>query len=169
MRRHRKQLRTAPLHFQLRRIRWLAPVMVLILAALHQLLLQNAIDLFFPHLAEAARLLVYTFTGSIVAWIGLSWLATAVAQRAEAEMDLRAAYEELEANHRQLLALHDFGQNLAAAGDKQAVFELAARAPLHLTGANSSTIVTFDGENGDGRLKLDSAWGLSENYLKALR
>lgn len=164
-----KQLRSAPLHFQLRRIRWLIPVIVLILAALHQLLLQNLIAMIFPGWAEAARLLVYTFTGSIVAWIGLSWLGTAVARRAEAELELREAYNELDANHQKLLALHDLGQNVAAANDKQAVFELAARAPLHLTEARSSTVVTFDGENGNGRLKLDMAWGLSENYLKALR
>jgi nitrate/nitrite-specific signal transduction histidine kinase len=142
---------------------------VLILAALHQLLLQNLINMFFPHLAEAARLLVYTFTGSIVAWIGLSWLATAVARRADAEMELRAAYHELEANHQKLLALHDLGQSVATANDKQMIFELAARAPLKLTEASSSTVVTFDGENGEGRLKLDMAWGLSENYLKGLR
>jgi nitrate/nitrite-specific signal transduction histidine kinase len=164
-----KQLRSAPLHFQLRRIRWLAPVIVLLLAALHQLLLQNLIVLAFPGWAEAARLLVYTFTGSIVAWIGISWLATAVTRRAEAEMELRDAYHELETNHQKLLALHDLGQSVAAASDKQAIFELTARAPLHLTEANSSTIVTFDGENGDSRLKLDMAWGLSESYLKALR
>lgn len=164
-----KQLRAAPLHFQLRRIRWLMPVIVLLLAALHQLLLQNSVEMFFPLWAEAMRLLVYTFTGSIVAWIGLTWLATAVAQRAEAEIDLRAAYGELEANHQKLLALHDLGQNVATANDKQAVFELAARAPLHLTGASSSTVVTFDGANGENRLKLDMAWGLGENYLKALR
>jgi nitrate/nitrite-specific signal transduction histidine kinase len=169
MRGNWKQLRTAPLHFQLRRIRWLAPVIVLILAALHQLLLQNLVNMFFPHWAEAARLLVYTITGSIVAWIGVSWLATAVTRRAEAEIELREAYHELEANHQKLLALHDLGQSVAAANDKQAVFELAARAPIHLTEASSSTIVTFDGENGHSRLKLDMAWGLSENYLKALR
>jgi nitrate/nitrite-specific signal transduction histidine kinase len=163
------QLRSAPLHFQLRRIRWLAPVIVLLLAALHQLLLQNLIEMVFPSWAEAARLLVYTFTGSIVAWIGISWLATAVTRRAEAEMELRVAYNELETNHQKLLALHDLGQSVAAANDKQAIFELTARAPLHLTEANSSTIVTFDGENGNSRLKLDMAWGLSENYLKALR
>jgi nitrate/nitrite-specific signal transduction histidine kinase len=144
-------------------------VIVLILAALHQLLLQNLIVMFFPLWSEAARLLVYTFTGSVVAWVGLSWLATAVAKRVEAEQELRIAYDELEANHKKVLALHDLGQSVAAANDKQAVFELAARAPLHLTEANSSTVVTFDGENGDGRLKLDMAWGLSENYLKALR
>ncbi|MCB9419830.1 MAG: GAF domain-containing sensor histidine kinase [Ardenticatenaceae bacterium] len=162
-------MRSIPLHFQLRRIRWLAPVIVLVLAALHQLLLQNLIDLFFPRWAEAARLLVYTFTGSIVAWMGLSWLATAVARRAEAEIGLRDAYDELDANHQKLLALHDLGQNVAAANNKQVVLELAARAPLHLTEASSSTVVTFDGENGSSRLKLDMAWGLSENYLKALR
>lgn len=164
-----KQLRSAPLHFQLRRIRWLVPVIVLFMAALHQILLQSLVEMYFPRWAEAARLLVYTFTGTVVSWIGLSWLATAVANRTQAESELRAAYDELEANHQKLLALHDLGQNVAGASDKQAVLELAARAPLHLTEARSSTVVTFDGENGDSRLKLDMAWGLSDNYLKALR
>ncbi len=162
-----QQLRTAPLHFQLRRIRWLVPVIVLLLAAVHQLLLQNFIEMFFPRWAEAARLLVYTFTGSIVAWIGLSWLATAVSRQVEAESQLRTAYAKLEANHQKLLALHDLGQNVTAASDKQAVFEMAARAPLELTDAQSSTVVSF--ANGTNQLKLDMAWGLSDDYLRLLR
>ena len=161
-----KQLRTAPLHFQLRRIRWIAPLIVLILAALHQTVVHNLVTFIWPRWS-GAELLLYSLTGSVVAWLGLSWLATAVYRQSQAETQLRHAYDELEANHQKLLALHDLGQNVAAASDKQSVFELAARAPLQLTGAQSSTVVTF--ENRDDRLKLDMAWGLSENYLRVLR
>ncbi len=161
-----KQLRAAPLHFQLRRIRWIAPLVVLLLAAVHQTVVHNLVAFIWPHWS-GAELLLYSLTGSIVAWIGLSWLATAVSRQSQAESQLRHAYDELEANHQKLLALHDLGQNIATASDKQSVFELAARAPLQLTGAQSSTVVTF--ANGDNRLKLDMAWGLSERYLHLLR
>ncbi len=159
-------LRSAPLHFQLRRVRWIVPVLVLIMAAAHQIIVRNLIALFFPLWAEA-ELLLYSLTGSIVAWLGLSWLATAVSRQYEAESQLRTAYDELDANHQKLLALHDLGQNVSAASDRQAVFEMAARAPLELTGAQASTVASFD--NGNNRLKLDMAWGLSESYLRSLR
>jgi hypothetical protein len=56
---------------------------------------------------------------------------------------------------------------VAAAADVQEVLELAARAPVHLTGAKGSAVVSFD-ETYD-RLKLDMAWGLSDGYVRALR
>ncbi len=161
-----RQLRHAPLHFQLRRIRWIAPFFVLLGVSLHQLVLQNLINIIFPRW-EGADFLVYGLSGSVAVWLGLSWLATAVASRAEAELNLRSAYEELDANHQQLLALHDLGQNVAAASDEQAVLEMAARAPIELIGADSSTVISFS--EGTNRLKLDMAWGLSETYLRALR
>lgn len=161
-----RQLRHAPLHFQLRRIRWVAPFFVLLGVSIHQLVLHNLIGIVFPRWVEA-EFLVYGLTGSVAVWVGLSWLATAVASRAEAELQLRSAYEELDANHQQLLALHDLGQNVASASDEQAVLEMAARAPIELIGADSSTVISFT--EGTNRLKLDMAWGLSETYLKALR
>ena len=63
--------------------------------------------------------------------------------------------------------MHDLGQRLSSADDEQAVLELAAQAPLQLTAARASTVVSFDNERD--RLKLDMAWGLSETYLSALR
>ncbi len=63
--------------------------------------------------------------------------------------------------------MHDLGQRLSSADDEQAVLELAAQAPLQLTAARASTVVSFD--NDRDQLKLDMAWGLSETYLAALR
>ena len=73
----------------------------------------------------------------------------------------------MDQNHRQLLALNKFGEHITAADDQHAILELAARAPLELTGAQASTVLTFDDDKD--RLKLDIAWGLSDNYLNALR
>jgi two-component system nitrate/nitrite sensor histidine kinase NarX len=163
----RERLQAIPLHILLRRLRWGVPLIVVALAALHQTALHTFVRSL-PALWHGwAELLLYGLTGSVVAWIGLSWIAAAVARRAEAETKLRAAFAELESNHRQLLALHDLGEHVAAADDEQAVLELAAQAPLKLTGAKASTVVTFDDDRD--RLKLDMAWGLSENYLRALR
>ena len=161
------QIREAPLHQQLRMLRWNAPLVVLALAAGHQLIVATIIRPAPSQWGWWLELLVYSVTGSIVAWIGMTFIASAVAQRAEAEGDLRAAYTELEASHEDLLALDNLGALVSQTGSEQALLELAAQAPMQLTDATSSTMVTFD-EEGE-RLKLDMAWGLSDAYLKALR
>ncbi len=155
-----EKLRAAPFHVQLRRVRWVAPLIVLILAALHQALVHWLADPLPAPWHDLAELLLYAFTGSAVAWVGLSWIIIEGTQ-------LSAAYAELDTNHQKLRALHDLGERLAAADDEQAVLELAAQAPLQLTSARASTVVSFDNEHN--RLKLDMAWGLSDNYLSALR
>lgn len=161
------QFQSLPLHTQLRGLRWLIPIVVLALAAVHQAGLHFIVSVFSESLHPEAELLIYGLTGSIVTWIGLSRIADSLAARAEAEEQLRGAYATLEANHQKLLTLQDFGQQIAAAGNEQAVLELAAQAPLQLTGARGSTVVTFNDEKD--RLKLDMAWGLSDDYLRALR
>ncbi len=161
------QLNEIPLHFQLRRFRWVVFPVVLLLAALHQFALFLIADAFSNIPGWWVQLLIYTLTGSIAVWLGITWISNSVASQFEAENNLRQAFSELEHNHQQLLALHNLGERVAAADDQQAILEIAARAPLELTGAQASTVVTFD-ENHN-QLNLDMAWGLSESYLNALR
>lgn len=152
---------------QLCLFRWLVAPLVFILAAFHEWA-GRSLALYLPLPWRAfTELAVFGLTGSIVAWLGLSWLAIAIGRYAAAETELRQAYTELEINHQQLLRLHDWGQRIAAAEDEEAVLELAAQAPLQLTEARATSIVTFDPEKN--RLKLDMAWGLSERYLHRLR
>ena len=162
-----ERLQAIPFHTQLNRLRWLMPLFVLVLAALHQILVHLVANSLSDPWHDWVELMVYGLTGSVVAWIGLSWIAANVARRTDAETHLRSAYAELEANHQKLLALHDLGQRIADANDVQVLLEVAAQAPLKLTSARASTVVTFD--NDHNRLKLDMAWGLGENYLRALR
>jgi nitrate/nitrite-specific signal transduction histidine kinase len=164
----RERARAIPLHTQLRYLRAGVPLIVVFLAALHQIALHTILlNIPDPFWHDRIEILIYGLTGSVVAWIGLTWIAAAVARRAEAETQLREAFAKLEFNHQKLLALHDLGEHVASADDEQAVLELAAQAPLKLTGAQASTVVTFK-DDGD-QLKLDMAWGLSENYTRALR
>ncbi len=156
-----------PLHAQLRRARWAIPFVVLALAALHQLALHFIVAQLAPAWQPWAQVLIYGATGSIVAWVALTWIAGSVANRARVETQLRVAAAELEANHQKLSALNDLGNQLASAHSEQEVLELAAQAPLRLAHARASTVVTFD-DNANS-LKLDVAWGLSENYVRALR
>ena len=162
-----EKLQAIPFHTQLRRLRWAMPLFVLLLAALHQILVRLVANSLASSWHDWAEVVAYGLTGSVVAWIGLTWIAANVARRTEAETQLRSAYAELEANHQKLLTLHDLGQRIADADDVQALLEVAAQAPLRLTSARASTVVTFDDDHN--RLKLDMAWGLSENYLRALR
>jgi len=161
------QIRQAPLHRQLLMLRWNVPLLVLTLAAGHQIVAATIIRPAPTQWDWWLELLVYSITGSIAAWVGMTIIAAAVAQRSEAEEDLREAYAELETRHEELLALDNLGQLVSRAGNEQSLLELAAQAPLQLTDATSSTMVTFDMEHD--RLKLDMAWGLSDTYVKALQ
>ncbi len=104
---------------------------------------------------------------ALSAWLAITWYRAQTSQWQRTDRELRAAYEHLAETHRQLLAVHDIGAEIASAADIQRVLELAARAPGQLTGALGSAFVSFDGEQN--RLHLDMAWGLSETYVNALR
>lgn len=156
-----------PLHQRIIAMRRVAPLAILALAGLHQLglwfLQRRVLPVYHPWLAVA----LYGLSGGLVVWFVLDWLAKKVAQHDQTESELRAAHENLAETHRQLLAVHDIGRQIASAPDIQQVLEVAARAPSHLMGAVGSTYMTFD-EDRD-RLKLDMAWGLSDTYLAGLR
>ncbi len=160
--------KSQPLYQRVVGLRWAAPLVVLTLAALHQLTLQVLL----PRVSAAYHtwlaVAVYGLSGSIVAWLALSWLARNVAHQEQTEAKLRLAYERLTETHRRLLAVYDIGHEIASAADMQQVLELAARAPSHLADALGSAVVTFDEEHDD-RLRLDMAWGLSDSYLRHLR
>ncbi len=155
------------LHVNLRRLRWLVFPGVFLLAFIHSLIVRFAADPLSGVWQSWVEVLIYSITGSLVAWFGLSWIASAASRRAEAENQLKDAYHELEERHQQLLNLNSLGEQVAAADNQHDILELATRAPLQLTEAQASTIVTFD-DNLD-RLNLDMAWGLSDTYLAALR
>ncbi len=155
------------LHQQIAKWRWIAPIAILALAALYQLLF-SALKGWIPSDYDDWLIIaVYGLSGGLVAWFALDWLSQKMAQQERTEAELRAAHESLAKTHRQLLAVHDIGQEIASASDMQKVLELATRAPTHLAGAKGSTIITVDREQG--RLKLDMAWGLSDKYLNTLR
>jgi nitrate/nitrite-specific signal transduction histidine kinase len=162
-----KYLKDGPLFVQLRRMRWMVFPGVLLLAALHQLTLYLLTNAFPNSWTWWLQLIIYSLTGSAAAWVGITWISEAVERQSIAENHLRDAYADLEHNHHQLLALHNLGERVAAADDKHALLEIAARAPLEIANARASTVMIFD-ENQD-RLKLDMAWGLSESYLHLLR
>ncbi len=149
------------------RWRWLALVGVLALVTLHELFLSAIIFPLAPALRDAIGMLVYSVTGLGGVWLAFTLLARALARREQAEAELRHAFDELEFNHQKLLALNDFGKRISDANHEETVFELAAQGAVQLTGARASSVVTFDGNND--RLKLDMAWGLSNQYLLALR
>ena len=109
---------------------------------------------------------MYSATGSFTAWIGVSWIADAAEERDKSTQQLNSAFCQLEEQSQQLLTLHTLGRKIAAARNEHEIITLAAQAPLHLANAKASTVITF---NDEKKLKLDLAWGLSENYIQALR
>jgi len=156
-----------PLHKHIQWLRWIVPLGILGMAALHQLAL-FALSAQIPVRYQFWLAIgLYGLTGSLAVWLVLDWVAKSVARQEETEIELRAAYDNLTETHRQLLAAHDIGREIASAADIQQVLELAARAPTHLANAKGATVVTFDEEAG--RLNLDMAWGMSANYLKGLQ
>jgi len=148
-------------------LRWIAPFVIFGLAALHQ----GVLHILLPRLPAAYHdwvpVLLYGLSGSLVVWFALGWLAQSAARQEQTEAELRAAYESLAQTHRQLLAVHDIGREIASAADIQQVLTLAARAPTHLADAVGAAVVTFDEERD--RLRLEIAWGLSDTYLRHFR
>ena len=147
--------------------RWRVLGVVLILVALHQIFLFTVVTVIAPAWRVPVEVAVYGVTGVIVVWLGLTSLANALQQRERAEQELRAAFDELDFNHRKLLALNELGKQVSDANHEESVLELAAQGAVELTDARGSSVITFD-ETGS-RLKLDLAWGLSDQYLYALR
>ncbi len=152
---------------KLLRWRWYAVLVVLALVALHEIFLERVIVQIAPTWRPAVEMLIYSIVGIIASWIALTALARALARRDQAEAELRVAFDELEFNHQKLLALNDFGNRINDAHHEQTVLELAAQGAVQLTNARGSSIVTFD--DAGEKLKLDMAWGLSDQYLHALR
>ncbi len=160
-------LSRVPLHIHLRRVRWLVPLGVFAVAALERTLLVSWLGPSAFSWSDTLDILVLGVVGSVVAWVGLTLLANALERRSQAEQRLQVAYAELAANHDRLLALNRIGEQIAAADSEETVLELAAQAPIELIGAQASSIVTFD--DAANRVQLDVAWGLSEQYVHALR
>ncbi len=159
--------KSRPLHQLITDLRLVTPLVILALAGLHQLGLY-ILRPWVPYAYHAwLAVALYGLSGSLVVWFVLGWLAKQIALHEQTESELRVAHKNLAENHRQLLAVHDLGCEIASASDMQQVLELAARAPGHLTEALGSTIITFDDERD--HLNLDMAWGLSDTYLDGLR
>ena len=156
-----------PLHQRIANLRWAILLVILALITLHQLMLWAVLRWGPPTYQTWLAVAFDGLLGSLVIWFGLNWLVKNIARQEQTEAELRLAYDKLAETHRQLLAVHDMGCEIASASDMQQILELAARAPSHLAGAKGSTIVTFD--NTCNRLKLDMAWGLSDTYLGGLR
>ncbi len=156
-----------PLHEHIQWLRWIVPLAILGMAALHQLAL-FALSAQMPVRYQFWLAIgLYGLTGSLAVWLVLDWVAKSVARQEKTEIELRTAYDNLAETHRQLLAAHDIGREIASAADIQKILELAARAPTHLANAKGATVVTFDEDTK--RLNLDMAWGMSANYLKGLQ
>lgn len=158
---------TRSLHRRLLRLRGALPLIVLALAAFHQAVLFALLDRLPPRWHSAVQLAVYGATGIVVAWIGLTWLARAVARQEQAEAELRRAYADLERTHRQLQTIHEIGRRVTNAADVQELLEIAARMPVDLLGACGAAVVTFDREKD--RANLEIAWGMSDAAVSVLR
>lgn len=155
------------LHQQIIHVRRAVPIAVFVGIVLLQIIIWSVQPYVPPAYDTWLVVGLYGLVGSLIAWFVLGWLAKKIASHEQTQADLQAAHKNLAETHRQLLAVHDIGREIASAGDMQQVLELAARAPGHLTSAVGSTVMTFD-SNCD-RLNLDMAWGLSDTYLDGLR
>ncbi len=142
-------------------------MIVLALAALHQLFVQTVIRPLHSPLGWWLEVLVYTISGSIAVWWGLTYLAESTARQAETEQALRQAFDELQDSHQKLLALDRMGQHIASAPNEDEVYKVAVQAPTELVGAQAASLVTFDEDQQT--LNLAMAWGLSDTYAHAFR
>ncbi len=63
-------LRSGPFYLQLRRLRWIVPVVVLILAAVHQTIVHKLVEPVSTPDHDWIELLIYSLTGSVVSFSG---------------------------------------------------------------------------------------------------
>lgn len=162
-----RKLASISLEQRIRLLRWGAPILVLVLAAMHQSVLHLLLDHFSPAWHDIVQLAVYGATGIVAAWIGLTWIAHAVARRDQTEADLRRAYSDLERTHRQLRTIHQVGHRITNAADVHELLDIAARVPVDLLDAPGTTVITFDEEENDPTLEI--TWGLDDTAVRALR
>jgi len=148
-------------------LRWLAILVVLALVTLHQLFLHVVLERLVPTWRIVSEIIVYGLTGVIAVWMGLTWLAQAVRRHEQVEAELRTTHQNLERAQHQLLVLREIGLRAAQAQSPQELLELVAQAPLRLIDARGTTVHSFDERTGN--LNLDIAWGLSDEYVAALR
>jgi len=142
-------------------------MIVLALAALHQIFVQTVIRPMHSPLGWWLEVLVYTASGSIIAWWGLTYIARNAARQSETEQELRRAFAELEDSHKKLLALDRLGQYIASAPNEDEVYKVAVQAPTELVGAQAASLVTFDEDQQT--LNLAMSWGLSDDHARAFR
>lgn len=148
-------------------LRWPIVFIVVGVAAVHQALLFGLLHLFPPQQQSLVQLALYSLTGVIVVWLGLRLLLRTTARQEQAEVDLRDAYAELELTHRQLQTIHEVGQRVTNSSDVQELMDIAARIPVELLGAASSSVITFDLETNRGDLAM--TYGMSERAVQSLR
>lgn len=159
--------RKIPLHQRIRHLRWGVLPLVVALVALHQFVTHGLFSLL-PNLWHALlEWTVYSLTGVVASWLGLTWMARAVACQEDDAAKLEQAYADLKQMHQRLLLLHEIGCKAVNAADPLEVLELAVRAPVQLAEAVSTAVFTFD--NKQERLKLEMTWGLGDTYIQALR
>jgi nitrate/nitrite-specific signal transduction histidine kinase len=152
---------------RLAELRWPIVVIVVGAAAVHQALLFALLRFFPAAPQEWVHLAVYSVTGVAVVWLGLRALLRTATRQEQAETSLRAAYADLEQTHRQLQTIHEVGRRVTNSSDVQELLEIAARIPVELLGAASSSVITFDAERE--RSSLEMTYGLDASAVQALR
>lgn len=168
---------TPPLIRRIAQLRWPIVIIVVGAAAVHQALLFALLHISPPPQESLAQLAVYSLTGIVVVWVGLRLLARAASRQEQTEAELRNAYGELERTHRQLQIIHEVGRRVANASDMQELLQIAARIPVDLLGAASTTVITFHGnETGNDAASmpgvkgdLEFTWGLNDDAVQVLR
>ena len=125
-----------PLYQKITGFRWLALAGTIALVILYLVVIWWVQPFLSSLLPYWLTLLIYGVLGGAALWITLDWLFKKLAQKSETEAELRQAHQQLAETHRQLLAVHDIGREIASASDMEQVLTLAARAPGHLVGAS---------------------------------
>jgi len=154
-------------HQRVNYLRWLAPVIALALAAIHQEALHLLLDHLPPAWHSPAQWLVYGVTGTVAAWVGLAWVARAAARQEQAEAEAQRAYADLKRTQHQLQIIQQVSRRGANANDVQQLLDIAGRMPIEFLGARGTSVITFDDEQHQASLEM--AAGLSNDGISALR
>ncbi|NLG08101.1 MAG: GAF domain-containing sensor histidine kinase [Deinococcales bacterium] len=90
----------------------------------------------------------YSVLGPLATYLILNWIALEVRQRERAQTELAHLYDELQASHELLGAIHDVTARYAAAPDLETTMRVAARGVAEVTGARAVGLVVGPTEVG---------------------
>jgi signal transduction histidine kinase len=157
----RTETRQRSLYQQIKWARFWLPLAIVGVVLFHQLVI---VPLGGERWQFWEELLFYSILGPTVTFLTLSWIASEVKQREEAQNELRNLYNELQESHALLGAIQKVTEQFASAPDLETALSAASQGITNVTGAKGAGIFL-----GSGALRISQQYGLDKILFQDAR